>query len=113
MTRHPFSRRSRRRKRTAALRGLRFAGDPIAEFGDGCVRIKPRFQKIVGKRILRWSSGRRLGAFRLLDPQGAPIPTHYRPDPDPQKLRREEIERMMRLNERGDVSVDHATEHGA
>lgn len=72
MARHPFSRRSRRRKRTirAALRGLRFSADPFAEFGDGWISIKPRFQKVIGKRVLRWSSGRRLGKLKLLDPQG-------------------------------------------
>lgn len=87
MARHPFSRRSHRRKRTGGLRGSRFSTNPFAEFGDGWIKIKPRYQKIIGKRVVRVSSGRRIDRFKLQDPQGV-ITLRRRSDVDPEREKR-------------------------
>jgi hypothetical protein len=112
MARHAFSRRSHRRRRTGGLRGSRFSTGPFAEFGDGWMRIKPRYQKIIGKKILRVSSGRRIGQFRLQDPEPCMTAHFYEERPDAYTELREAIAHRMRTLDLAEASVDHAAEHG-
>src|SRR5262245_50661710 len=113
MSRHPFSRRAHRRKRTGGLRGSRFSADPFAGFGDGWIAIKPRFQKIIGKRVLRVSSGRRIGGrFLPLDPEGRHTVRFHEEKPDPRAPWEEELAQRMRTHNEG-ASVDNPAEHGA
>ena len=70
MSRHPFSRRAHRRKRNGPRHIMRqpmgstqFAKGPGSRFfsegGDAWLRLTPRFRKLYGRKIIRWSLGRR------------------------------------------------------
>ena len=96
MARHPASRRAHRRRRTARNPRVRVSAhrNPFAAVGDGWLKLTPHLQKITGKRIIRWSSGRREG-WKRRDP-AAPGIMRFNSDPDCEAQRQEKIAEAIR-----------------